>query len=188
MIRNGAEYAAIEGEAKKDSVVRSGQSSDKYRVFLSAEKKQYTINGCKVGTEEFYGDFGCVLMSDRDMLILRGNPEDRRKFIDRAVSNTDKIYLSALLRYNRTLRQRNSLLRRAKETRLPLSRLKGEIEAWNAGLVEAAHEIMIKREIFVEKLLSSVRESYRSLFGSSEELTMMYEPCVKKKLATMLQK
>jgi DNA replication and repair protein RecF len=188
MIRNSSEYSTVDAEVEKNGLNGGEKITDKYRIFISAEKKLYMINGCKASSEDFYGNFGCVLMSDRDMLILRGNPEERRKFIDRAVSNTDKLYLSALLRYNRILRQRNALLRRARETRLPISRLKEELEAWNSQLVEAADEIMIKREMFVEKLRECVCESYRSLFGSAENLIMTYEPSVKKKLMAMLWK
>ena len=188
MIRNGSEYSTVDAEAEKEVIAGSSPVSNKYRIFISAEKKLYMINGGKTGAEDFYGDFGCVLMSDRDMLILRGNPEERRRFIDRAVSNTDRLYLSALLRYNRTLRHRNALLRHARETRLPLARLKEELGGWNSQLVDVADEIMTKREMFVEKLHECVYTSYRSLFGSAENLTMSYEPSVKKKLPATLRK
>ena len=185
MIRNGSEYASIDADVRKNGASGADEAPDRYRVFLSSDKKQFMINGAKTATEDFYGDFGCVLMSDRDMLMLRGNPEERRRFIDRAISNTDRLYLLELLRYNRILRQRNALLRRARETRMPVAKLKEELEAWDSQLVESASGIMTKREAFVERLCGNVGDSYQSLFGAAEKLEMTYEPSVKKKLAVM---
>lgn len=185
MIKNGSEYAAVEAEAEKRGGKETEPITDGYRVFISAEKKQFMINGAKMSTEEFYGDFGCVLMSDRDMLLLRGNPEERRRFVDRAMSNTDRIYLAELLRFNRSLRQRNALLRHAREVRMPVAKLKGEIVAWDHQLTETAGSIMEKREGFVEKLRERIGRSYESLFGSKEKLEINYEPSVKKKLQAM---
>jgi DNA replication and repair protein RecF len=185
VIRNGSEYAIVEAEAEKQKKKVEDSIRDRYRVFISADRKQYMINGGRTNTEDFYGDFGCVLMSDRDMLLLRGNPEERRRFIDRAISNTDKIYLVELLRFNRTLRQRNALLRHARETRMPVAKLKGEVKAWDYQLAESADLIMTKREGFTAKLKDRIGGSYKSLFGSHERLEMSYEPSVKKKLGIM---
>ena len=185
VIRNGSEYAAVEAEVQKHERNVGDSIFDRYRVFVAADKKQFIINGSRTNTEDFYGDFGCVLMSDRDMLLLRGNPEERRRFIDRAISNTDRIYLVELLRFNRTLRQRNALLRYAREIRMPVSKLKREVEAWDSQLAGSADLIMTKREGFVAKLRERIGRSYESLFGSRERLEMSYEPSVKKKLGTI---
>jgi DNA replication and repair protein RecF len=185
IIRNGSEYAAVEAETEKHERNVGDSIFDRYRVFFAADKKQFMINGSRTHTEDFYGDFGCVLMSDRDMLLLRGNPEERRRFINRAISNTDRIYLVELLRFNRTLRQRNALLRRAREIRKPVAKLKREVEAWDSQLAESADLIMTKREGFVAKLRDRIGRSYESLFGSHERLEMSYEPSVKKKLGIM---
>jgi DNA replication and repair protein RecF len=182
VIRNDSAYAVIEAEAEKHEIKVKDSISDRYRVFFAADRKQFMINGSRTNTEDFYGDFGCVLMSERDMRLLRGNPEERRRFIDRAISNTDKIYLVELLRFNRTLRQRNALLWHARETRMPVAKLKGEVEAWDSQLAESADIIMTKREGFVAKLKDRIGRSYESLFESYERLEMNYEPSVKKKL------
>ena len=52
-----------------------------------------------------------VMVSPADSELIAGSAETRRRFIDMVISQADRIYLDALIRYNRTLTQRNAMLR-----------------------------------------------------------------------------
>ncbi len=60
---------------------------------------------------EHIGKFPLVLVSPADMDLVAGPPEERRRFLDILISQTDARYLDALIRYNHALEQRNRMLR-----------------------------------------------------------------------------
>lgn len=60
---------------------------------------------------EHIGKFPLVLVSPADMSLIDGSSEERRKFMDMVISQTDARYLDMLIRYNRALEQRNRMLK-----------------------------------------------------------------------------
>ena len=57
------------------------------------------------------GAFPLVLVSPADMDLVNGSGEERRRFMDMVISQTDPVYLDALIRYGHLLEQRNKMLR-----------------------------------------------------------------------------
>ena len=61
----------------------------------------------------FFGLTNFVFFSPEDLNIIKNGPAERRRFMDLELSQLDKVYLSDLANYNRTLNQRNRLLKDA---------------------------------------------------------------------------
>ena len=75
-------------------------------------KKGVAKNGIKVEKlSEFLGFFNVIMFAPEDLNIIKDGPVIRRKFLDIQLSQIDKIYVNIIQNYNKTLNQRNALLK-----------------------------------------------------------------------------
>lgn len=118
------------------------------------------------------GNFPSVLVSPADMDLVSGAAEDRRRFIDMAISQHDPTYLDALIKYNAALTSRNRLLR--DNVTNPIL-----YEALEMTMDSAAAIITSRRRAFTDRLRLIHRRYYSAIAGDSAELTdMEYIPSV----------
>lgn len=167
-IRHGTEFFVVEGTYEKD------EKSEK--IVVSAKKGQKKIikrNG--KAYEKFSEHIGFLPLviispSDRD-LIIEGS-ETRRKFMDGVISQEDSEYLQALLRYNKVLSQRNSLLKYFVANRT----FDGDtLEIYNEQLQTYGAEIFRKRKQFIEEFLPIFMERHRSISNQQESVGLRYD-------------
>lgn len=79
-------------------------------------KKIIKVNGKTIkNRREIIGKNNVVVLSPEDQIITKGGPKERRLFFDRLFSITDNEYLNVLQEYNRSLKQRNSLVFNSKK-------------------------------------------------------------------------
>lgn len=118
---------------------------------------------------DLIGRLPCICVSAFDMQIIRGEPAERRLFLDLELSQLSPSYLNHLAHYKRALEQRNALLRRAQEESVsPLS-----FEPWEAVLAEHGAALRTARRDLVDK----IRPLARALHGKiskSEHLEIAY--------------
>ena len=81
-----------------------GMSRNK-RKSLKRKGKEYQRLSQHIGL------FPLVIIAPNDIDLIRGNSDERRRFIDMIISQSDHNYLDQLIRYNKSLDQRNKLLR-----------------------------------------------------------------------------
>ncbi len=145
------------------------------RIFfsLNESKKYYFLNNKQIPrSAEIIGKFPVVLLTPADHAITQGSPAERRKFVDSVISQASETYLNILLDYNRTLRQRSSLLNQLKENR---SRgLLEELDAWTQKLLQTGTEIIKHRINFIEEFNSNIKESYNTIMGNNEIPSVQY--------------
>lgn len=109
------------------------------------------------------GRFPLVLIAPHDIDIVRGSGEERRRWMDMVISQTDSAYLDALIRYNNALEQRNKLLRDgAVDHNLYL--------AIETVLNHTAAIIHKARQHWTDILSSIARTHYQNIAGSNSEL------------------
>jgi DNA replication and repair protein RecF len=116
------------------------------------------------------GRLDVVDLTGERMRVLRGAPEERRRFIDRGIVGLHPAYLLSLGEYRRVMQQRNALLRGAGGGRL------SELEAWDERLVSAATELHRRRREYAVLLASTLGEIGRRIFADDQELTIRYRP------------
>lgn len=179
LINYNSDYAAVDGLINREA--DNSEEWEKLRVFISPEQKEYRYNGENINNHEFYTLFGVVSKSNSDMLILRGNPEERRKFLDKSISRIDKKYLRSFLNYRKVLKQRNSLLKKAREINLPQNKLKEEIAPWNKSFSEIAENMINRRMEYLRELDEIVAGKFRYLFDDRSRVVMNYRTSCKKK-------
>ncbi len=135
----------------------------KQRKIFKKNKKEYER------LSEHIGFLPLVMISPADSDLIQGGSEERRKFVDMVISQYDREYLHALIKYNKALLQRNSLL---KETRPQDDSL---FEIWEEQLVFHGRMIHQKRRVFVETFLPIFQEYHQTICQGEESVGLKYE-------------
>jgi len=104
-----------------------------------------------------------VLFAPEDLVLVRGEPSARRRFIDQLLVQTAPRFAGVIGDYERVLKQRNSLLKSARGVRNPeLSTL----ELWDDRLVQLGSEIIDARADLTERLAPEVAAAYAGIAGA----------------------
>lgn len=107
-----------------------------------------------------------VLFEPEDLRLLNGSPSRRRDFIDRFISQLNPLYQVTLRKYERTLKQRNNLLKQ----RAP----NDQLFAWDVGLSEHGAYIIEQRIAFIEQINSQLAAAYQDIAHTTDEITVHY--------------
>lgn len=131
---------------------------------------------------EHIGLFPAVMVAPADHNLITGPSEERRRFIDVIISQTDAPYLDALMRYNQALEQRNRMLRDEMTDSILFSAIESVMD-------EAAGFITRRRDEHIEKLSDIFKRHYHRIAGSDEKVVLEYDKSGKdyKSLAEALQ-
>ncbi len=167
-IKHGTEFFVVEGEFEKENRTEKIICS-----FKKGTKKVIKRNGKPYEKfSEHIGFLPLVMISpaDRD-LILEGS-ETRRKFMDGVISQSDKSYLQNLIKYNKIISQRNSLLKYfvANHTFDP-----NTLVIYNEQLHGLGTEIHKKRVEFIESFIPIFQEQYHHISEKDEQILLSYE-------------
>ena len=135
----------------------------------------YTKRGGKVlkrnGKEydklsEHVGHFPIVVVAPSDTALISDAAEERRRYINRLISQIDRTYLAALMRYNSALQERNKLLK--------LSPAADMLLIYDSMLSAAADIIHLKRKEVIGRMLPLVARYYALLSEGREEVDIEY--------------
>ncbi|MDR1917690.1 MAG: DNA replication/repair protein RecF [Christensenellaceae bacterium] len=145
-------------------------------------KKSISINGIpisKVG--ELMGNIPCVFFSPDELRLIKDAPADRRRFLNIDISQIDKSYFYALIRYNKILSQRNAYLKSlpvsAVGTHSPKSDDLRGLALWDEQLVNIGTILINKRIEFVNKLNPYLIDVHNYLTKNAENITFSYVFC-----------
>ncbi|WP_257669076.1 DNA replication/repair protein RecF [Parapedobacter tibetensis] len=167
-IKQGEDWFMVQGEFDKDAqpdVVACSLKRNQKKQFKK-NKKEYTR------LADHIGQFPLVMVSPNDSAIVTDGSEERRRFVDNVISQTDHQYLDGLIAYNRYLIQRNSLLKQAAKGRMLDKSL---LDVLNAQLVEAGNRIFEKRKAFMTEFIPEFDRHYQFLTETAERVSLVYE-------------
>ncbi len=134
-----------------------------------AEKKQFRRDGkAYERLSDHIGFVPLVMVSPADNELIAGGSEERRRFMDVVISQYDKEYLNALIRYNRALQQRNVLLRGEREPDADMMSLMEEMMVVEALFI---HE---RRKQFTDELIPIFTSFHNAIVGGGEEVSLRY--------------
>ncbi len=160
LIRHADERALVKGEVERDGICREVVVELDYRL------KNPHIDGKTVERMgDFFGHLNVVLFSPDDLLILKGQPDLRRRYLDRAVFSIDLSYLRIYHDYNRALKNRNALLKSGNTDSL---------DVWNQQIVITGIALTKRRAHYVAMLAPRVQSFYQNLAGNNEEVSLRY--------------
>ena len=167
-IKHGEEFFVIDGIFEKEK--RSEQIICSYK---KAQKKILKRNG-KIYEKfsEHIGLIPIVIISPSDTDLIIEGSETRRKFIDNVISTFDSTYLNTLINYQKTLQQRNALLKY-----FALNQVfdADNLSIYNEQLSEFGQLIFTKRKDFLEKFIPVFQELYEVISENAEKVTIEYE-------------
>jgi DNA replication and repair protein RecF len=153
----------------KESIANDNQGSGRLT-------KNFRLNGVTKKASDVIGTLRAVYASPNDMEIILGSPSERRKYLDILISQFDKDYLKNLQRYNRIIKQRNSLLKQIKN----IKKRHGELDYWDDQISATAIEIINKRKAIINQLSTLAKSHYEILDKNNDKLAINYYPSLPK--------
>ena len=166
-IRYDEEFAVLQGEflrLEKIEKIYCSIHKSKKKTFKRNKKNYRKLS-------EHIGLLPVVMISPIDANLISGGSEERRKYMDRVISQYDKDYLDKLIRYNRALNQRNQLLKDfAKKNYFDTETL----DIWDEQLISLGSEIYEKRVRFTRELVPVFQTFYNTISEERENVRLEY--------------
>lgn len=163
-IRHGADFFLVEGRYSSDAGRREQvvcSFSRKGGKVLKRNGKEYDRLADHVGL------IPAVIVSPADSALISDAADERRRYLNAFISQLDRAYLTALMRYNAVLAERNRLLKmQPDETMLAI---------YDRQLVEHGNRIHARRREFAARLQPLVAEYYRRLSDDREQVELLYK-------------
>ncbi len=164
LIKLKEEKATIEVEYKK--IDREG----KIKVEIAEEKNIYLNDIKQKKLSDFLGTINIVMFGPDDIEILKGGPEQRRRFLNVMISQLRPKYVYILNMYIKALKQRNNYLRQIKFENKP----KEMLEIWDEKLTEYAEYIYNYRKEFIEKIIEKIEPIHEKITEKKEKIKIDY--------------
>lgn len=179
-IKNESDFFSIEAEIQneeKEDILKIILSKDTKKVIKKNDKNYDRLS-------DHVGYLPSVIISPYDQNLISDSGESRRKFLDAMISQTDSDYLFALIQYQKTLQQRNALLKSfAKNRYFDIESL----EIYNEPLIKFGEKIFTTRKEFVLKLNPVMQQFYKSISGGKEEVTITYQSDLEQDFSELLK-
>jgi len=175
LIRWGAEEASVRAEVHREQALEV-----RVEMRLSRHQpRQVLVDGQSYRASAALGLFNVVAFSAMDLEVVRGQPADRRRYLDVEIGMLSPAYVRALAGYRRALEQRNRLLKSLRESGGTLTpSVIDLLEAWDEQLVRFGSSLMVARERFVCALRPLAREAHAELSEGRELLDIRYAPAL----------
>ena len=135
------------------------------------KKRELAVNKVKTTPKNFKSVLKTVLFSTADLLLLRGNPSDRRDWLDRAISQIYPAYDERLSKYDKIRIQKNNLLKEYLKTG---NLNKTLLEVYNEQLVITGSNIIYLRIKFLKEIENIAKEKHK-IISESEDLRIEYD-------------
>lgn len=135
------------------------------------DKKEAFLNGIKQNSpRKFLGEFQAVVFSPSVLSVIRDGPSEKRKFIDIAISLIKPNYAALLSKYNKTVIQRNSLLKQIGTEK------KGEdlLFVFDEELARCGGKIIDYRLKYLNDLRSEAPKIYSEISNGREKMKISY--------------
>ena len=169
LIKFGADYARL--------TLEFADKNRDYRAelrLLKNGKKSIKINNVPITKLSMLMRYlNVVMFSPEDLDIIKGAPQERRRFLDEAISQIYPTYLKSLISYHKNLAQKNNLLKKLRQSGKTSDDM---LSVWNEQLSEDGAKIMTYRRNFTEKLCEYVAQIHKEISG--EIFKIDYTPSV----------
>jgi len=158
------------------AVVRAAVVRDERTALLEVEINPGKSNRARVNrsplpkARELFGLLRTVLFSPEDLALVKGDPSDRRRFLDALMTTRSPRLAGVRADYDRVLRQRNTLLktigaaRRTGNTAAALVTL----DAWDEQLSRAGGELLAARLELLDALRPHIAEAYGQVAADAD--------------------
>jgi len=171
LVRAGAERAVV-----RAVVVRDGRDT-----VLEVEISPGRANRAKLGgapvpkPREILGALRTVLFAPEDLALVKGDPSDRRRFLDELLVARYPRYAAVRADYDRVLKQRNALLKSASAARRQGGSALRTLDVWDQHLAEAGAALLAGRHDLVEGLRPLLDKAYTAVSRGGGPVGVAYK-------------
>src|SRR3954471_10186760 len=170
LVRAGAERAVV-----RAAVARDGRET-RVEVEISPGKtNRARLGGSPVPrAREILGTLRTVLFAPEDLAVVKGDPSERRRFLDELLVARAPRYSAVRSDYDRVLKQRNALLKTAGAARRSGGSALRTLDAWDEHLATAGAALLAGRLDLVDALTPLADKAYASVSGGGGTAGLAY--------------
>lgn len=166
--RVSSDQAMIRKDADS-AIVRARIEHDGRELLVEVQLNRSSPNRAQVNRgaikpRELPRYFSSVLFAPEDLALVRGEPGIRRRFLDQLLIQRNPRFSAVIADYERVLKQRNTLLKSARASRVKPDQL-GTLDIWDDRLVALGSELLDARLDLVARLSDPLVAAYRSVAG-----------------------
>ncbi|WP_181780023.1 DNA replication/repair protein RecF [Pseudonocardia pini] len=167
LIRRGAERAIVRAQ-----VVHQGRELFVELEITAGRANRARVNRAPVPRpREILGILRSVLFAPEDLALVRGDPSERRRFLDELLVARYPRYAGVRSDYDRVLRQRSALLKTARNRQADLSTL----EVWDGHLARHGAALLLGRLELVDGIAPHAEKAFSEVAPSSDPLSLSYK-------------
>lgn len=167
-IRHGEDYFIING-----TFIKNDEEDNIFCAFQRQKQKVMKKNGKEYQRmSDHIGKYPVVMISPADSTIITEGSEERRRFMNKIISQYNIEYLDSALQYTKALQQRNKLLKEFKST--------GQFDndaltIWDSQLVKYGKYVFHERELLTNELIPVFQEHYSGISSTREKVELAYQ-------------
>lgn len=167
-IRENEDFFSVEAQ------IQTEDKEDVIKILLPKEAKKIIRKNDKTYERiaDHIGYLPSVIISPYDSNLISDSGESRRKFLDAMISQTDSEYLFSLIQYQKTLHQRNALLKYFAKNR---TFDQDSLDIYNEPITKFGNKIFEKRQEFIANLNPVVQHFYNIISGGNESISVIYQ-------------
>ncbi len=175
LVRYGAAEAVVRG-----AVIRDGRESLIELQLIPGRANRARLNRSPVSRpREVLGSLRTVLFAPEDLALVKGDPEQRRRFLDDLLVQRQPRWAGVRVDYDRIVRQRNALLRAGGPALATL-------EVWNDQLSGIAAQLLYARLRLLRDLRPLLATAYDAVSGSGAQARATYRASVREEMAAAI--
>lgn len=179
LVRQGAQRA----------IIRAGVVRDDRKALIELEINPGRANRARLNrapvprAREVLGMLRTVLFAPEDLALVKGDPGERRRFLDELLTARAPRYAGVRADYDRVLKQRNALLKSAAaHRRSPGPEVLATLEVWDSHLARLGAELLAARLDLVRDLTPAVTKAYAALAPGGGTASLAYRTSISDRL------
>lgn len=165
LIKFNTDTLGISAEVSKNNT-----NIDIYYRYDTNKKREIKLNGVKSTIKDFKSTIKCVLFSTPDLMLLRGAPQDRRDWLDRAISQIYPAYDDRLSKYEKIRIQKNNYFKECAKTGNYDDAL---LDVLNEQLSITGSNIVFIRKKYLKEIEKIAKSKHKTI-SETEELSVSY--------------
>lgn len=179
LIRTGERFTTISAQLTNHHYEGRLLAEAQVKVEDERLKTIFKVNASLLRSRsEMLGYLPTVSFFLPDLLLLRGTPEDRRRWLDAAIVQYDKRHLLYLNEFQKVRQQKNKLLKGP-----PEQISKDHLSAWNVQFALAGAKVIASRQTYLSMIEDLAALAYLELSDNREKLDLKYQSAVLEALA-----
>jgi len=171
LIKKGEEFYRLEC-----TINEFDNTDNELKVISTKSGKKVSINNKQYkNLSDYIGYFKVVMFCPEDLSLVKGDPADKRKFLDLNIGQMDKEYLRSLIRYKTILKERNEFLKQIENNN---NYDKVLLNTYTEALIREAKVIINKRKEFVSYINTYFNTNVNAISCGKEIAEIVYKPNV----------